>query len=63
LNLDLVFSLSILGKTLPREEGRYSKIKKIKEEKKLSILKRNRGVMGPVGHEIVTPPFLFGEIL
>jgi hypothetical protein len=27
----------------PKEEGRYSKIKKINEEKKLSILKRNRG--------------------
>jgi len=27
----------------PREEGRYSKIKKIKDGKKLSILKRNRG--------------------
>jgi len=59
----LGYSLSILGKLFPREEGGYSKIKKIKEEKKLSILKRNRGVMGPVGHEIVTPPFLFGEIV
>jgi hypothetical protein len=27
----------------PYEEGGYSKIKKFKEEKKLSILKRNRG--------------------